>query len=963
MTDTFAMLNSLNTSQKQVVTTIDGPVLCVAGPGSGKTKTLVERVVYLIMQGVKPEEIFIATFTEKAAKELLTRISNRLIDLSFEVNPNDLYIGTLHSIFLRLLEEYSQYTRLKRSYRLLEPFDQAFVIYKNYDRFSKINNISALVGGEKGKWVTTHEIASRINTVSEENLDESQLLTSSDPAIIALANCHRLYSEIIEEENAIDFSTIQTEIFKMLTSHPEALEDIQTRIKFFMVDEYQDTNYIQEQILLKLASRYNNICVVGDDDQGLYRFRGATIRNILQFATNFTAGECKEIYLTTNYRSYPGIVQFYDSYMSSKDWQHDGKKFRFAKTIIPDRLSCGTSSVVKLSTSGGGIEDYHNRVLEFILYLKNNNIITDYNQICFLYKSVKTNEASSLMDYLERKGIPVFCPRSAKFFERKEIRLLIGALFSLFPQLSNNNMIFGSMAGFYETCNLALQEELQTNPVGNKNLIAWIINKQRIHVAMRQNADYSFSGLLYQLFQFPLFADSLKTELTASKQDLRASYNIGILVSLICKYEFLYNIEILTTKNLNWALTSFFNIYMKFISEGGLEEFEDFDEITPSGNISFMTIHQSKGLEFPITIVGSMSGIPKKAYTDFDQLLQSKFYHRPIFEPLDCTKLFDFYRQYYTAFSRAQNLLVLTGWEHKQKGQGSIPSTYHKEIWDSTPEWDSDKNVFDVSKLILDEVKPSNIKHEYSFTSHVLLYERCPLQYKFYKELGFTAIRVGGTIAGTLLHNTIEDIHKAVLRGEENTLTKQNIESWFNSNYNLLVKAEHAYLGESQRAAILRYVLNYKDRQNGNWSRIKEAEVDVSLVKPGYILKGTIDLIEADNGKVDILDFKSGDKPDVNSFDPHTQLLLRQYKRQLEIYAHILAQKGYNINDLKLYYPKEENGNPCITFKFNPSNVSSTINSFDHIVEKIERKDFSMKGVVCNQKQCLECDMRFFCHK
>lgn len=963
MTALPSFLDGLNEAQKKVASTIDGPVLCIAGPGSGKTKTLVDRVVYLITLGVKPQEIMVATFTEKAAKELLTRISNRLIDLGMDENPNELYIGTLHSIFLRFLEDYSQYTRLKRSYRLLDPFDQAFLVYKNYKSFETIANLSDLIGDNRGKWAATKDIVSRINTVSEENLDYDKLSNSDDTAIVALAKCHKIYTEILASENAIDFSSIQSEILKMLTEHPDSLTEIQGKVKYFMIDEYQDTNYIQEQILLKLASLNNNICVVGDDDQGLYRFRGASIRNILQFASNFGNDECEEIYLSTNYRSYPGIVQFYDKFMSSKNWAFDGKKFRFDKTISAHRDSCGTSSVVRLSTIDGTEEEYHNRVLDFILYLKDNEIIKDYNQICFLYKSVKTKEASDLMDFLESKGIPVFCPRSAKFFDRPEILMLFGALFNLFPQLEMDGFIFDNMVPFYEKCNQYLQEELMKDPKGNRDLIAWLIDKKRVHAGMKKNADYSFSGLLYQLFKFPLFAKYLETDLNASKQDLRPSYNIGILVSLICKYEYLYNIEVLTTKNYDWALKSFFSLYMKFISDGGLEEFEDFDEITPSGNISFMTIHQSKGLEFPITIVGSMNGVPKKTYNDFDQELQEKYYNRPIFEPLVETKLFDFYRLYYTAFSRAQNLLVLTGRQHKQKGQGTVPSAYVKDIWEYAPEWDSDKSIFDISKLVLDEVKPTNIKHEYSFTSHVLLYERCPLQYKFYKELGFTAIRVGGTIAGTLLHNTIEDIHKAVLRGETHTLTNENIEAWFNTNYHLLVKSQHAYLGESQRNSILRYVLNYKEHHEGNWHRIKEAEVDVSLVKKEYILKGTIDLIEAENGKVDIIDFKSGDKPDVNSLDPHVQMVLKQYKRQLEVYAHILQGKGYEINDLRLYYPKEQNGNPCITYKFDSSNVESTIKSFDDIVEKIERKDYSMKNVKCNSKQCQECDMRHFCNK
>ena len=951
------MANTPNKQQQLVIDTIDGPVLCIAGPGSGKTKTLVDRVINLLTKGNKPEELMVATFTEKAAKELLTRISNRLIELNMKINPNDMVIGTLHSIFLKFLEEYSQYTRLKRSYRMLDSFEQSFLIYQNYDKFLGIPNIDCLIDFRKGKWPNINSnLLPKINEISEEYINIDKLLQSDDFGIKALGECYNLYQQLLEEENAIDFSSIQTEMLTMIEKHQEVLDDIQAKVKFFMIDEYQDTNYIQERILLKLASLKNNICVVGDDDQGLYRFRGASIRNILQFESNFAKGECKKIILNVNYRSYPDIVKFYDGFMKSKDWTFGGNTYRFEKTIKADKSSCGTKSVVRLSTpNGSSDEEYYERVYQFILTLEESNTISDYNQLCFLARSVSADKLVGLMNYLEERGIPVFCPRSAQFFERNEVKLLIGALFSMFPQLEEAGFIFQQMVQYYDECTTLFQSELGLDAKGNKNLIAWILKKKQEHGNMTTNRDYSYSALMYRLFQFPLFAKYLNTELTATTQDLRPAYNIAMLVSLICKFEYHYKIDIITTKNIDWSLRNLFNVYMMFIKDGGLGEYEDFDEITPSGNVSFMTIHQSKGLEFPITVVCSMHDKP----TQHNSTLQ-EFYNRPLYEPNDQISNFDLYRLYYTAFSRAENLLVLAG---RMRGTSwPIPSKYFTDIWNATPEWDSPDGV-DLSKLILDKVKPVNIKHEYSFTSHVLLYERCPLQYKFYKELGFAAVRVGGTIAGTLLHNTIEDIHKAVLRNEENTLTDSNIREWFDINYNLLVKSEHSYLGLAQREAILKYILHYKDCQENNWHKIKEAEVDVSLVKPEYILKGTIDLIEAENGKVDIIDFKSGSKPDVNSFDPHTKLVLNQYKRQLEVYAHLLEQKGHQINDMKLYYPKEMNGNPCITFKFNPSNVADTIKTFDNVVAKIEKKNFSMKDVPCNQTQCNECDFRHFCHK
>ena len=968
----MAQTFQLNPAQQQIVDTTEGPVIVIAGPGSGKTKTLVERVVHLLEMGIEPKKIMVATFTVKAAKELLTRISNMLIENGSKVNPNDLYLGTLHSIFLRFIEEHQEYSKIRRNYRLLDPFEQTFLIYTRIKEFRKIENIDLIINpknnGYVSSWTAANIIVKRINVISEEALDPNALSKSADEAIKVLAECYKLYLMILEEENALDFSTIQTEMLRMITEEPKVLEALQDQLSHFMIDEYQDTNTIQEKILLKLASRSNNICVVGDDDQGLYRFRGATIRNILQFADNFPKGECKSVYLTTNYRSHPGIVEYYNDFMCSHNWSG----YRFDKEIQPcDRQFVDMPSVVRLSVASESTEEYHNEVLRFINELRNSGKLTDYNQITFLYRSVKSDEPTNLMNFLESKGINVFSPRSDMFFARQEIRLLLGTLLTLFPQVLTEDLQedpkiskYVKNASFYSLL-FDIQSDfldvIEENPKENKPFIAWLMSHSQKHINLDRNTDYAFSALIYELFRFPLFAKWLNTELTAQKPDLRPAYNIGIFLKLISKFEYLYNISVFTPKNIERTLSNFFGQYLRFLYDGGIDEFENFDETTPSGCISFMTIHQAKGLEFPITVVGSMSSMPRKSYDDLDQLLQDNYYGRPPFEPIDQVKFYDFWRLYYTAFSRAQNLLVLTGRE--RCGRGALPSAYLSSCWNQLRNWDATER-FDINRLELAEVKPTNIKHEYAFTSHILLYEDCPLKYKFYKELEFTEVRQGAMIGGSLLHETIEDIHRAVLRGEEHTLTDENISWWFETNYHQLAKTQHSYLHEAQREALLRQVLRYRDRNNSQWHLIKEAEVNVSLVKEDFILKGTIDLIKGENGTVELIDFKSGDKPDVNTSDPYKQKILQQYRRQLEVYAHIIEQQtGEKISKMHLYYPKEENGNPRISFDYRADHVESTITSFAEVVKKIEQKDFSMEGHQCSEKVCRECDLRHYCHK
>lgn len=958
------ILNSkANPKQKDAIIYTEGPLLIIAGPGSGKTFTLVERIVFLVLKGVSPERIMVATFTEKAAKELITRVSNRLLEIDLKINLNEMYIGTLHSIFLRFLEENREHTRLKRSYRLLDSFDQKYFIFRNISQYLKVEDADILLGDHKVKrWDKAQKLIGLINKVSEECLDADDLKQSSDSGIVALGNFYEIYFNQLVEENALDFSTIQSETLFLL-EQKEVLQKIQSSLDYFMIDEYQDTNTIQEKILLKLTSHNNNICVVGDDDQGLYRFRGATIRNILEFPKNFTKGSCKEIVLDTNYRSHPGIIDFYNKWMSHCDWTEGTTKFRFDKEIKPREDSFpSTPTVLKLG-SDGDWEDYFEEVYNFITTLEKDGILTDYNQIAFLFKSVKNDNVIALANYLEEKGIPIFSPRSSLFFEREEIKLLLGALIFIFPNLFEdlkwNDDAHLSIWETYQSFKTKFANKLRSDLKKHEGLLKYCQKRAKEHLTLTTNTNYAFAALLYQLLEYPMFAEYLATDLKGNKTDLRAAYNIAMLSKLLFKFEYLYNVSVLNPKNFQNTIRDLFNHYLRFIIEGGIEEYEDFDEFAPSGCVSFMTIHQSKGLEFPVTIVGSLNLVPRKQHDETDIILQRDYYEKSMFEPLDRTKYFDFFRLYYTAFSRPQNLLVLTAKE--QEGRGRNPSKYFEKPYMSLPSWRSE--TVDFSELCFENIKPTNIKHEYSFTSHILLYENCPLQYKFYKELEFVEVRTGGVIGGSLLHQTIEDIHKAVLRGEENSLSDENITTWYNNNYYLLSKQQRTYLQHGQLKALLTQVLRYRDKNQYQWDRIKEAEVDVSLVKEDYILKGTIDLIKGENNTVELIDFKSGNKPEVNTTDPKDRKVLLQYQRQLEVYAHLVEERtGYEVSKMHLYFPKEDDGNPYISFPYNPDLIENTIATFDKVVDKIENKDFNMGNVVKSEKQCGNCDMRFHCN-
>lgn len=960
MTSSAAVLQSkANPQQLEAILATDGPVLIIAGPGSGKTFTLVERIVYLIThKGVAPESLFVVTFTDKAARELTTRISNRLSDLGIKFNLNEMYLGTFHSICLRLLEDFREFTRLKRSFTLFDQFDQQYFLYQHIKDFRELPDAQLVMGGDQtGRWAQSENLLKWLNKVSEEALDVITLAAATEPEIRALATCFAKYQELLHEHNSLDFSGIQYEALQLLEKRPEVLAQLREKLTHLMVDEYQDTNTIQERILLLLAGENKNLCVVGDDDQGLYRFRGATIRNILEFPALFDDGQCKQVKLTVNYRSHPDIIRFYNEWMKEQAWDDGTRVFRFAKQIVPredDFPDMPTAVRLAASDDKGDTTNWHAEVLAFLNSLKASGQLADWNQVAFLFRSVKNEKVVTLARFLEAQGVPVFSPRSNMFFEREEICLMIGALIFLFPQFPKVRAwaegVHLDIWDYYDQlCFKPFTDELRKPE--NKPLLDWARPLAKRHAVLPQNTDYAFSGLFYQLLQFPLFSRFLTEEAVQGVDKGRAARNLGTFSKLLTKFEYLHFVSVLNPEWLEKNIRDLFNQFLRFLQDGGIGEYEDEAEYAPKGCVSFLTIHQSKGLEFPVVVCGSLEAVPRKQYGALDVLLEDGGYlSKERFEPLDHIKNFDFWRLFYTAFSRAQNLLVLAAQE--KQGRGKSPSKYFERLFYELPSW-RDVNL---SALTFEAVKQINLKREYSFTSHITVFENCAEQYRFFKDLEFAPIRESPMLFGTLVHQTIEDIHKTVLRGEEHTVTLDAIRGWFSANYAMLSKKERVYLAPSSQQAALLHVLRYYERENGNWDRIKEAEVEISLVKDQYILKGSVDLIRGENDTVEIIDFKSEKKPDMEK----DRERLRQYQHQLEVYAHLVEERtGQKVSRMHLYYTGEDGGNPYVSFTKDDRAIGKTIARFDDIVARIERQDYRMAARPA--KLCQSCDMRAYC--
>ncbi|MDD3428143.1 MAG: ATP-dependent helicase, partial [Caldisericia bacterium] len=429
-----SIIPTLNEAQLEAITSVEGPVLIIAGPGTGKTLTIIARTLYLLLSGkAQPEEIVLTTFTEKSAFELKDRLSQLARKLNYSGKLHLLKVGTIHSLCNDFIEKFITYTPLRKGYTVLDDLSQVFFLFENFDEIvNSINN--KYLGKWINKWNCINELIIYINKITEEIIEPASLKNSDSDFLNSLAESYERYWQKMYESNRIDFSHLQ-KVFYDLLSNEEIYPKIKQNIKYVMVDEYQDTNYVQEQILLKIARPENNICVVGDEDQSLYRFRGATVRNILEFPDHFV--NCQQIKLITNYRSHKEIIERNNRFITSIDW----KGYRHSKEIQADPDSKFPDYPAVFSIWGENKDDEAKRFVRLIKFLKEKQIIQDWSDVALLLKSVKPDHSGHYIQALKDSNIPYFAPRAKRYFENDEIKLLMACysiIFGFYGETLNN---------------------------------------------------------------------------------------------------------------------------------------------------------------------------------------------------------------------------------------------------------------------------------------------------------------------------------------------------------------------------------------------------------------------------------------------------------------------------------------------------------------------------------------------
>ncbi len=291
-------ISELNDRQREAVLHIEGPIMIVAGAGSGKTKVLTTRIAHLLANGVDAFNILALTFTNKAAKEMKARVERILGDN----NARNLYIGTFHSVFARILRGEAQRLGYPRDFTIYDTDDAKSVVKTVIhelnldDKHYKPNVVYNRISSAKNALVGPAEYATDYSIQQED-------MRSNRPAIAQIFDA---YAKRCFKNGAMDFDDLLIKMYELLKNFPESLHKFQHKFKYILIDEYQDTNPAQYEIIKLLGAAHENVCVVGDDAQSIYSFRGATIENILQFQKDYD--DVKVVKLEQNYRSTQSII-------------------------------------------------------------------------------------------------------------------------------------------------------------------------------------------------------------------------------------------------------------------------------------------------------------------------------------------------------------------------------------------------------------------------------------------------------------------------------------------------------------------------------------------------------------------------------------------------------------------------------------------------------------------------------
>lgn len=955
------LLSKLNEQQQEAVTHKEGPLMIVAGAGTGKTTMVTHRIAWLIDQGLaKPEEILALTFTDKAAAEMEERV-DRLLPYGYV----DLQISTFHSFAETLLRKYGAELGLSRDFRLMNELDAWLLTRQHLERFDLeyykplgnptkyIRSLLVHFSRAKDSAIDPDDYADYVEGMRAD-LDAAQAndeQTAEIARLEELARAYRTYQQLLLDHDSLDFGDLMLYTLKLLQTRPTIRQEIRRTYKYVLVDEFQDTNDAQYEIVKEIASPLNNLTVVGDDDQSIYRFRGASLANILQFEKDYP--EAKRVVLTTNYRSAQEILDYAHGFI-----QHNNPNRLEADTSrkLSKKLTAGVDSyTAEISHIHGTTLDEEVRmVVDRIKELKQGQKEIHWSDFAILVRS--NNAGTDFAATLEQHGIPYqFMALSGLYTKPVVLDLLayLRCIDNPFDSPSFYRLLTSPL------CNVSERGILELNRFARrkgKSLFEACEHRAMIPELSPEDAEI-VRHVLHNLNEFQTQARNRKV----NELFVMVAKESGYLEYLNTKPEQEKLEAFGYLQQFHERLKGFVRRHEHPVLHHFLKEFDHERDAGEEGSLSvdleagpdvvkIMTIHASKGLEFRHVFIVNM--VAQRFPT------RSKSDAIPLPVGLGATEhgkeahLEEERRLFYVAMTRAKEGLYFTSASDYGGARKRKISRFLHELGYEQPT----ERIEEVVELFDDE-KGANVPvvdpnapvtfalpKQFSFTQ-LAAFRTCPLQYKFAHVLKIPVMGKWTFSYGKTMHNTLQHFFELWLERagkrqvslfDTPTSEDQGMPVSREELFELFEKAwiDEWYVSDVQRN---RYRTQAIESLKGFYAYVEEHPPTPLSIEQGFtlklgniVLKGRIDRIDQCDDGIEIIDYKTG--------KPKTRLT-PQDKEQLLLYQ--LAARdvlGLKVNKLTFHYLQD---NSTVSFLGTDDQLLDLQESMVERVQGIKNSSFS----------------------
>jgi DNA helicase-2/ATP-dependent DNA helicase PcrA len=954
-------LTGLTKSQKEAVTYVDGPVLVVAGAGTGKTTVITKRIAWLIAEKrAKPEEILALTFTEKAATEMLTRV-DELSDYIY----SGLAISTFHSFGSDIINEFSFELGLPADVRVLTDVEQVLFMRDHifdfeFNHYQNLGDPTSLI----------RELVKTFSRLKDEAIDPDDFIKVSEKNIkkvngeaekeeaekhLEIARAYEKYNQLLRSEGYIDYGD-QLNLVLELLKKPSVAKKIRNRYKFALVDEFQDTNYVQSKLIMEIFGKSGNVMVVGDDDQSIYKFRGASVSNILNFRDQYQ--NVKTIVLSDNFRSTQPILDATYELIQKNNPNRLEAKYGIDKKLKSHILGGDDPKVMLLETESQEAEMVAQKIIE------RNKKGIPFSEIAILFRA--NRHGDEFVRTLSKHGIPFTYSGAAGLYEKMEVKMLV-SLISVLSNPSDNLALF----------HLAQSDVYNMNSDDLAHILRW--SRER-----NKNLTTVFADLFPLVESLGIFPEtaSLGLKIIENLSELREeskTATAGEVVNLFLKQSGYYGK--LTREAQKGSIeahqkitniASFFDKIIHFqrnYKDHSLEKFANYLELVLEAGddpksaepaealdaVSVLTVHKSKGLEFDTVFVSSLSdshfpGNDRKDKLPFPSELLSEV-------PQEVSGTEEERRLFYVACTRAKKNLFLTaaldyGTKRTHKvsrfvtemlGREAIEQRFLKtEAIERIKHFEKVPALYGVALDLIPESEKIVLSR-----AAIDDWLTCPFKYQLIHVTPIRIVADSNVAYGNAIHNAIGEYYKRRLGGAK--VKKSEILEWFD-----LFWDEAGFLSRVHEKK--RYSHGKKALSDFYLRAEKEAlpkfiEKEFKIQIGNNIIKGRYDAVFEDKKNTEIVDFKTSSVKTQEKADDRTAK-----SSQLAMYALAWQKTTQKLPDkVKLYFI-----DTGIQGSFVPTekSVEKTIKEIEKATEGIRARNFEATPKF---DKCPYCPFKFYC--